>query len=479
MIHPPDSETEDESQSLRWSQFPQHAIITAPVANHTLSQPDTLANPSTATVSPSPTSSSHSKTLSRPAPNPSPNKLHSHPPQPSASVLLSPTLVSTHKNGNAGDSTPRQAQRTPPSSSACPRTRQPVPVQSPDTEMGYQQLKEFPPKKYLKSTEGRRIPSDIEVKTPASRNQDKSLRKNPPSTSNPTIRRATPKASASPYSPSQSTSPYSRNKTEGRSNARGPENQKDLDNYKENEDIITIPNSARRDPTLRRNGKDKEEDAISKATPKGPLGGYMKYKGRGRYGKEINRGDEDATINEMYEIDPEQNAGLQFPFEEVVRGKGNRRRLIGGDCDDCREYYAAVGPMPQRLQPPLWKSPVKESPQGGPSSRPCPHHRTSASSKKRERLDDNESPFDDSIINSPSRHNRPRNASEISAHKQDISRHRALWETGNEPPGYWEIGFPSTQRADEINKDAREMERRKRKKVEEEAATEGGRYRRK
>ncbi|KAJ3868993.1 MAG: DNA repair protein endonuclease SAE2/CtIP C-terminus-domain-containing protein, partial [Lentinula lateritia] len=162
----------------------------------------------------------------------------------------------------------------------------------------------------------------------------------------------------------------------------------------------------------------------------------------------------DTAINDIYEIDPAQNAGLEYQYDEVVRGREKRKRLIGGDCDDCREYYEAVGPMPPRLQPPLWKSPVKNSHNPVPLSKRCPHHRDGGTTKKGSNTSN-------------------------AAHKQNISRHRAAWARGNTPPAYWDIGFPDTQRAEEINESAREMQRKKMEMVEMEAAREGGRYRRK
>ncbi|KAJ3876971.1 hypothetical protein F5051DRAFT_461279 [Lentinula edodes] len=211
------------------------------------------------------------------------------------------------------------------------------------------------------------------------------------------------------------------------------------------------------------------------------------YKGRGRY-------EEDTAINGMYEIDPAQNAGLEYQYDEVVRGREKRKRLIGGDCDDCREYYEAVGPMPPRLQPPLWKSPVKNSHNPVPLSKRCPHHRDGGTTKKGSNTSNGEA--DDHIFGDldsppPTKRNQSSNRNQqnrntpsssapgIAAHKQNISRHRAAWARGNTPPAYWDIGFPDTQRAEEINESAREMQRKKKEMIEMEAAREGGRYRRK
>jgi len=66
---------------------------------------------------------------------------------------------------------------------------------------------------------------------------------------------------------------------------------------------------------------------------------------------------------------------------------------------------------------------------------------------------------------------------EIMQHKKDISRHRHNWERASTPPGYWNIGFPSTQEALDINKKAKEMHRQKLVMVEQEANKTDGRYR--
>lgn len=157
--------------------------------------------------------------------------------------------------------------------------------------------------------------------------------------------------------------------------------------------------------------------------------------------------------------------------------------------------------MPPRLQPPVWKSPVKNR---DASPGPC-NHRRNVNSTKRGRNDgdgDDDTLFD--VYNSPPRgaaststsskrlrqdrrhspsRSRTRNqrtvtSQDIETHKQAISRHRAAWARGNTPPGYWDIGFPNTQMAEDINERAREMQKRKMEEVEKEAKRDGGRYRR-
>ena len=46
------------------------------------------------------------------------------------------------------------------------------------------------------------------------------------------------------------------------------------------------------------------------------------------------------------------------------------------------------------------------------------------------------------------------------------------------PPGYWDIGFPDTQAAADINRRAGALHEKKARGIEREAGREGGRYRR-
>ena len=120
--------------------------------------------------------------------------------------------------------------------------------------------------------------------------------------------------------------------------------------------------------------------------------------------------------------------------------------MHAGTCGCCNDYYEAVGPLPPRLQPPLWRSPPK---------------------KKSQSLDE----FDDTPSSSRRQH-------EIESHKKNISRHRHNWERAKTPPDYWNIGFPSTQEAGEINERAEKMHQEKLDEIEREAASGAGRYKR-
>ncbi|EPQ58530.1 hypothetical protein GLOTRDRAFT_120220 [Gloeophyllum trabeum ATCC 11539] len=140
--------------------------------------------------------------------------------------------------------------------------------------------------------------------------------------------------------------------------------------------------------------------------------------------------DADTTINALFEINTEQNGGVNYQFSAVVRNKEERRHLKGGDCECCRDYYEGVGPLPTRPAPPLW------------NDQPLPA--------------------------TPS----------TSRHRNEISKHRHHWAAPRTPPGYWDIGFPDTQEAADINERARDLQREKMKEVEKEAGREGGMYKR-
>ncbi|KAL5534273.1 hypothetical protein ACEPAG_735 [Sanghuangporus baumii] len=155
-------------------------------------------------------------------------------------------------------------------------------------------------------------------------------------------------------------------------------------------------------------------------------------KTKGRYS------DTKEAINALYAIDTSKNNGVAFQYDEVVRGKKHRQRLEAGDCDCCKEYYDRLEPLPSRLAPPAWLSTSKEVMVSG-----CENH------------------LQDRVA---------------SSHKKRISRHRYQWSPAKTPPDYWNIGFPTTQEAAEINRRAAEIHSDKRRRVEKEANIIGGRY---
>ncbi|KAF5353691.1 hypothetical protein D9758_008664 [Tetrapyrgos nigripes] len=238
-------------------------------------------------------------------------------------------------------------------------------------------------------------------------------------------------------------------------------------------------------------GKEKQRDGPGKPMPMSTPGSaarakggvdYSVYKGRGRYGKEAAAAKEqDKTMNELYAINLERNEGLDYQYHEVVRGKEKRKRLDAGDCESCKAYYEAIGPMPPRLQAPLWRSPSRSQSSSNDvlqRPRPCPHHSSD------DIIDIDDSDFG-SQAPSTSKHASTSTSSttnrrerekekEIQSHKQAISRHRDNWARGSTPPMYWSIGFPNTQEAEEINEQAREQHRRKMKEAAREAERKDG-----
>ncbi|KAF7983154.1 hypothetical protein HWV62_24145 [Athelia sp. TMB] len=174
---------------------------------------------------------------------------------------------------------------------------------------------------------------------------------------------------------------------------------------------------------------------------------YLEYKGRGRYARDAQQ-DPDKTINAQFEINPSRNGGLPFQFDAVIRNKEDRKHLHAGDCECCRDYYEAVGALPSGLRQPRWRSPTS----------------TPASIHKHQRSD-----VDASIAGSSKAHADARREEEIDHHKRKISRHRYNWERASTPPGYWDIGFPTTQEASVINEKAKEIHIQKMEMVEKEA----------
>ncbi|KAF9524911.1 DNA repair protein endonuclease SAE2/CtIP C-terminus-domain-containing protein [Crepidotus variabilis] len=169
---------------------------------------------------------------------------------------------------------------------------------------------------------------------------------------------------------------------------------------------------------------------------------YSSFKGRGRYAANVQNADK--TINGQFVINPVLNSGKNYQYDEVVRNREERKKMHGGDCECCRDYYENVGPLPPRLQQPLWRSPTR-----------------SPSKFKRRR----------SV--SPS----PREITDMGSRRQAISRHRHTWARAKTPPGYWDIGFPDTQQVGDINQKAHEMQQQKLDEVEKEAERDGGRFR--
>ncbi|PVF98898.1 hypothetical protein CPB86DRAFT_873045 [Serendipita vermifera] len=176
----------------------------------------------------------------------------------------------------------------------------------------------------------------------------------------------------------------------------------------------------------------------------------------GNDGESLHLNSPNTSINARYEINPAQNSGLNFAFDEVVRNKEARRKLKAGTCECCKDYYAAVGPLPPRLQAPLWKSPTSSPTTTSKAVQACKIH-----GEHRDMLDDEEDE-DEHIV----------------AHRQDVSRHRHQWARPKTPPGFWNIGFPTTQEVEAINRAAEEMHERREARIEKEANKPDGKFRR-
>lgn len=59
-------------------------------------------------------------------------------------------------------------------------------------------------------------------------------------------------------------------------------------------------------------------------------------KGKEREGKKTKGKPASETINARFEINPDANEGLEYQYDEVVRGKHKRSRMCAVDCEDCR-----------------------------------------------------------------------------------------------------------------------------------------------
>ncbi|ORY33395.1 DNA repair protein endonuclease SAE2/CtIP C-terminus-domain-containing protein [Naematelia encephala] len=158
---------------------------------------------------------------------------------------------------------------------------------------------------------------------------------------------------------------------------------------------------------------------------------YAQYKGKGRY---VAPDEVQKKVYDEYEIDPLQNEGEKHQFHDVKRRKADRKQMHGGDCECCRGYYEAIGPIPRYNQPPVWKE---------------------ASEPDKAKED------------------------ELQEHQNQVSRHRDTWQKPPTPPGYWHIGFPTTQDVVEQNRKADEMIAEKEAQVKKDAARKDGKWKKK
>ncbi|ODN73225.1 hypothetical protein L202_07783 [Cryptococcus amylolentus CBS 6039] len=147
---------------------------------------------------------------------------------------------------------------------------------------------------------------------------------------------------------------------------------------------------------------------------------YKEYKKGGRY---LEPDQLLAQASDEYEINPNANEGAKFAFHDVKRKKEDRKHMHGGDCECCKGYYTSVGAMPKFNQGPVWQ--------------------------------DSNEPEDEQHA--------------MREHLNKSSRHRDTWVRAPTPPGYWDIGFPDTQRVQEHNQKADQMTREKEERIRREA----------
>ncbi|KAI6118741.1 DNA repair protein endonuclease SAE2/CtIP C-terminus-domain-containing protein [Pisolithus croceorrhizus] len=179
-------------------------------------------------------------------------------------------------------------------------------------------------------------------------------------------------------------------------------------------------------------GSESDPPFKVESSGKFPTTGGSARKPRGRYAQVASAGI--PTINSKFSIRKDLNQGLDFPYDAVVRSRKERRHMEGDDCECCHDYYKAIGPVPSP-QRPLWRSPKRK--------RNAYSHSDDDKDKE--------------------------NADDIDQHKHRVSRHRHHWHRPKTPPAYWEIGFPDTQEASDINRRAAAMHEKKLVDIEVEA----------
>ncbi|KAG8880083.1 hypothetical protein FRB98_005351 [Tulasnella sp. 332] len=168
---------------------------------------------------------------------------------------------------------------------------------------------------------------------------------------------------------------------------------------------------------------------------------YAQYKGRGRYAQTIPK-SHDRPISALYEIDKTKNSGLDYEYDAVVRDKVKRKKMDATDCECCKDYYQAIGFLPPVSRGPRWRSPSPSK-----QKRPTCQHITAAQD------------MDSFVQGSFSMASAlPIEDQDLEAdqdqHRRDISRHRHDWAPAGTPPDYWQIGFPTTQQIESINRRA-------------------------
>ena len=142
------------------------------------------------------------------------------------------------------------------------------------------------------------------------------------------------------------------------------------------------------------------------------------------------------TINQEFEIIPEMNGNVTYLHKDVVRSKVKRKQMHAHDCECCRDFYDAVGPVAVRPFEDVRKADLYREDDENTNEKSENVHPAKESARKRQE------------------------------HLQKISRHRDYGPPPSTPKDYWQIGYPNTQMIEEINRTADAAERRKREEME-------------
>ncbi|KAI5480961.1 retinoblastoma-binding protein 8 [Pseudohyphozyma bogoriensis] len=140
------------------------------------------------------------------------------------------------------------------------------------------------------------------------------------------------------------------------------------------------------------------------------------------------------------ELDPRKNGGESHHYSEVVRSKKEREKMVATTCQDCEAWYERTG-----------------------SRVACAHAAKAAAAKGKGKTKD-------SFLKT--RHDEMEKQRRV----QEASRHRYQQRPDPSPPDFWQMGFPTTQKVEEINKKAA-LNREETRLYRESEAEMGGRYR--
>lgn len=86
----------------------------------------------------------------------------------------------------------------------------------------------------------------------------------------------------------------------------------------------------------------------------------------------FSAGNQETTINALYALDPANNGGNDFQYEEVVRDKQKRKHMHAGDCECCRDVSHPLVSLPCQLLNTIFGRPVLRRRRSTPAARPSP-----------------------------------------------------------------------------------------------------------